>query len=147
MIIQSSLSYPRLYVTLALLQVAHSAEEYFTRFYQRIREGSSLLHGVLPFFPVFQFSEKFFVTVNLVLIVTILAIIPVIYEGGLVARFMATVLAIIETVNGVGHLTITAMMGAYFPGALTAPFLIIVSALLLRQAWRKPIRFEPGVEG
>jgi hypothetical protein len=132
----SSLSFPRLYIALALLQAAHSTEEYSTRFYERIREGSSLIHEVLPFVPVFQFSEEFFVTVNLVIIVTILAFIPLIYQGSLVARFQATLLAIIELLNGVAHLTIAAMMGAYFPGALTAPFLIIVSVLLLRRTWK-----------
>ena len=45
---QSLLTFPRQYVALALLQAAHSAEEYFTRFYERIREGSSLLHEVIP---------------------------------------------------------------------------------------------------
>jgi hypothetical protein len=131
----SSLTFPRLYVALALLQAAHSAEEYFTRFYERIREGSSLLHEVIPFVPVFEFSEKFFVTVNVVLIVTIMAFILLIYHGGLLARLQATLLAIIEFVNGVAHLTIAVMMGGYFPGALTAPFLIVVSVLLLRRTW------------
>jgi hypothetical protein len=135
----SLLSFPRLYVILALLQAAHSAEEYLTRFYERIREGSSLLHGVLSVVPVFEFTERFFIIVNVILVVTILAFIPLVYHGGLLGRFQATLLGLIEFLNGVAHLTIAAMMGTYFPGALTAPFLLIVSVMLLRQTWKKEL--------
>jgi hypothetical protein len=147
MTLRSGLTFPRLYVALALLQIAHSTEEFLTRFYERIMDGSTLLHGVLPFVPVFQFTERFFVTLNLFLIATILAAIPLINHGHLAARLVAAVLSIIEILNGTAHLSITAMMGAYFPGALTAPFLLIVGLLLLVQAWKSPPRLEPGVVG
>lgn len=133
---QNLLTFRRLYVTLAFLQAAHSFEEYFTRFYERIGEGSSLLHGAVGFVPVFQFSQNFFVTVNVLLITTIIALIQVVNQGGIIGRCIATLLAVIEVVNGVAHLTIAVMMRAYFPGALTAPFLLIVGVFLLRQAFK-----------
>jgi hypothetical protein len=133
---QNLLTFRRLYITLVLLQVAHSFEEYFTRFYERIGEGSSLLHGAVGFVPVFQFSHNFFVIVNVVLITTIIALIEVVNQGGISGRCIATLLAVIETLNGVAHLTIAVMMRAYFPGALTAPFLLVVGVFMLRQVFK-----------
>ena len=39
--------------------------------------------------------------------------------------------AVLELVNGLGHITFTIERGGYFPGVVTAPFLLMIAAYLM----------------
>lgn len=113
-------------------QAAHSVEEYQARLFEVFapaRLASSLVSSDLALgFGVLNAS---FVAFGLWCHVG-----PV-REGGPGARRWAWPWAVLEGLNGLGHLALAGAAGGYFPGALTAPLLVCGSlwlAFCLRQS-------------
>ena len=64
--------------------------------------------------------------------------VPFVRERRAAALALAWVAAVVELLNGTGHLAGTVVFAGYVPGAITAPFLLLTGALLLRELRRKP---------
>ena len=93
------------------IQLLHFGEEWMTCFHERWPP----LLGLTPW------SDRFFVTFNLVWIVVWVMSVFGLRAGWQVALMPAWFLAIAAVMNGVAHALLSLRVGGYFPGLLTAP--------------------------
>lgn len=122
----------QLYFWLALAQAAHSIEEILAGLYDFFWIATGRLHEVFPAFPQFRMSAETFGAINLALVALLLGIAPSVAAGRPWARWLAGIAAVVEILNGTGHLAGTVVFGGYVPGAGTAPFLLVLGILTLR---------------
>ncbi len=133
---------PWLYLGLSLSQSAHSMEEVATGLWRCMPLVSGSLHEKIPLIPVMQMSEETFVLGNMVIITLILAFSPFPFLNHGWAWKTAAIVAMLETVNGLGHISAAALARSYFPGCIAAVGLVALSVPLW--ARRFPGRKGPG---
>lgn len=122
----------RVYLLLALAQAAHSIEEMLTRLYDFFWTATGVFHQYIPAFPQFRMRAETFGALNMTFIAVLLALAPSVAARKPGALVFAGVVAVIEILNGTGHLAGTVVFGGYVPGAATAPFLLVLGILTLR---------------
>ena len=113
-------------------QATHSIEEYVFRLYDRLPPARFISR---------LFSDDLargFAIANTLLVLSGLACFIVVRRGGRTANGLARFWAVVEMVNGTGHLLFAAAAGGYFPGAATAPFLLAAGGLLLSRLSAPP---------
>lgn len=125
-----------LYWLLAVTQAAHSLEEMRTRLYDFFWTVTGVFHNAFPGFPQFRMSVETFALFNMTFIAVLLGAVPFVQAGRGWALFLAGVVAVIEILNGTGHLAGAVYFRGYVPGAATAPFLLVLGSLLLRELFR-----------
>lgn len=116
------------FLLLAVFQALHSVEEFVFELWNYLAPArflSSLISDDLP---------AGFAIINLAVIALAFwsYCVPV-RNGHSNARAVVWFWAIIETLNGIGHLGFGASVGAYFPGMYTAPFLLLIGVYLIFQ--------------
>jgi Protein of unknown function with HXXEE motif len=113
------------FLALVLAQAAHSIEEYSTRLYDVFapaRFVSSLFSSDL---------RVGFVIFNVLLVAFGLGcFFGPLLRGARSARGLAWFWAVLEFLNGCGHIIWAASAGAYRPGVATAPFLVAIAGVL-----------------
>lgn len=107
-----------LYPGLVFAEFLHGFEDYVNGFYQS--------------FPLYTISPELFVTMTLALLLLLAALIPSVAHGRRWALQVAKFWAIVEILNGTGHLMISLFEGGYYPGMWTAPLLLVFGAALGR---------------
>jgi hypothetical protein len=105
-----------LYPGLVVAQFFHVFEDYIGGFHQG--------------FPLYSLAPEFFVLLHVALLLLLAALIPSVAHGRRWALKLAKYLAIIEILNGTGHLMIPLIEWSYYPGLWTAPLLVIFGAAL-----------------
>ena len=125
-----------LYLALGFAQAAHSIEEMSTGLYDFFWTATGLFHQYIPAIQQFRMSSVTFAVLNMTFIAIILGVSPFVFQGRPWALYFALLAAVIETLNGAGHLAGVVIFDGYVPGALTAPFLLILGVLLLRELFR-----------
>lgn len=123
---------------LALAQAAHSIEEMLTGLYDFFWIATGRLREVAPGFPQMRMTPTTFAVINMSIIALLFGAVPFVRERRAAALGLAWVAAVVELLNGTGHLAGTVVFAGYVPGAITAPFLLLTGALLLRELRRKP---------
>ena len=106
-------------------QAAHSIEEYVFRLYDRL--GPARLVSRL-------FSDDLargFAIANILLALAGVACIFIVRRGGSGSRAVAWFWAVLEILNGCGHILFTIAAGGYFPGVATAPLLLATGGYLI----------------
>jgi hypothetical protein len=106
-------------------QASHSIEEYVFRLYDRLAPArfiSSLFSSDL---------SRGFAVANTLLVLAGIACYFVVRCGRPAARGVVWFWAVLEILNGCGHLLFAIAVGGYFPGAATAPLLIASAAYLI----------------
>lgn len=91
-----------------------------------------LVAGFHSTFPLYSLAREFFVLLHLGLFLLLASLIPSVAHGRRWALGLAKLFAIVEIVNGVGHLMISLIEWGYYPGSFTAPLLLIFGAALGR---------------
>lgn len=136
------------YFLMGLTQAAHSMEEMSAHLYDFFWVVTGMIHSRFDAFPQFRMAPDTFAVLNMFFIALLLATVPAVRAKHPAALAFATVAAVIEIVNGIGHLTGAFVFRGYVPGALTAPFLILFGVLLLlslrHDRLLKPPAFEPS---
>jgi hypothetical protein len=121
------------FLVLAVLQALHSVEEYFNRLWDYLapaRFVSSLVSDDL--------SVGFAViNIGIVLLAFWCYLVPV-RKSLPGARGVILFWAILESLNGAGHILFGINAGGYFPGLYTAPLLLLCGLYLLVQVTRDP---------
>jgi hypothetical protein len=117
---------------LGLAQAAHSTEEMTTKLYQFMWIATERL-GL----PRMGMTATTFAVVNMGIIAFLLGVAPFVAAWRPSAIAIAWVAAVIELLNGSGHLAGTVVFGGYVPGAVTAPLLIAAGVALLSALRRK----------
>lgn len=107
-----------LYPALVVAQFLHGFEDFAAGFHST--------------FPLYSLAREFFVLLHLGLLLLLASLIPSVAHGRRWALGVAKLFAIVEIVNGVGHLMISLIVWSYYPGAFTAPLLLIFGAALGR---------------
>ncbi|MGH9788196.1 MAG: HXXEE domain-containing protein [Candidatus Acidiferrales bacterium] len=125
-----------LYWLLGFGQAMHSIEEMRTGLYNFFWTVTGLIHDAFPSFPQFRWDAVTFAVVNMGIITFVLGMAPFVREGRGWALSLAAVVAVIEILNGMGHLSAAFYFGGYVPGAASAPLLLILGAVLLRELLR-----------
>lgn len=125
-----------LYWLLAFAQAMHSIEEMRTGLYDFFWTMTGVIHNAFPGFPQFRWDAVTFAVVNMGIITFVLGIAPFVREGRGWALGLAAVVAVIETLNGIGHISAAFYFGGYVPGVASAPLLLILGAVLLRELGR-----------
>jgi Protein of unknown function with HXXEE motif len=119
------------FLLLAVLQALHSLEEYFSRLWDRLapaRFVSSLISDNLPFgFAV--------INIGIVALAFWCYLVPV-RRSLPGARGIVLFWAMLESLNGAGHILFGISAGGYFPGLYTAPLLLLCGLYLLVQVTR-----------
>ena len=121
---------------LALAQAAHSIEEMVAGLYDFFWIATGRLHEAVPSFPQFRWTPTRFAVVNMGIIALLFGAVPFVRERRPAALALAWAAAVVEVLNGTGHLAGTVVFSGYVPGALTAPFLLLTGILLLGQLKR-----------
>jgi hypothetical protein len=111
---------------LGLAQAAHSMEEMFSQLYDFMWAATERL-GL----PRMGMTATTFAVVNMAIITFLLGISPFVFARRPWAIAIAWVAAVVEIVNGAGHVTGAVIFGGYVPGVGTAPFLIVTGVALL----------------
>jgi len=113
-------------LVVVIFQALHSVEEYATRLYQVFgpaRFVSNLFSGD---------PARGFVIVNLTIVAAGFASwLATRRMNVAAAAALAWFWAILELLNGLGHIGLAASVGGYFPGLATAPLLAVGSAVLV----------------
>jgi VIT1/CCC1 family predicted Fe2+/Mn2+ transporter len=128
-------SVPWLYLTLGLAQAAHSVEEIYTHLYDWMPRVSGVVHQGLKFIPVLHPSADWFVSGNVIIVAVILSFSPFVFQNRNWAWVIATVVAVIETLNAVNHLSAALIRGGYFSGCITAVLLLGLSIPIWARKW------------
>jgi hypothetical protein len=119
------------FLLIAIFQTLHSLEEYFFELWDHMaptRFLSGLVSDDLPLG---------FAIINLAIVAVAFwcYLVPV-RNARSSARTIVWFWAILETLNGIGHVWFGFSSGGYFPGLYTAPFLLLVGVFLLLQLTR-----------
>ena len=120
-----------IFFVLIAAQALHSTEEYLGRLYEGFppaRFVSSLFSSDL--------QRGFFIANALLLLFGLWCCLWPIRLRWPSARTFAWGWAIVESINGAGHLLRSLLQGAYTPGVLTAPLLLLFAILLIRELLR-----------
>lgn len=81
-------------------------------------------------FPLYSLAPEFFVLLHVALLFLLAALIPSVAHGRRWALHLAKFFAILEILNGAGHLMIPLIEWTPYPGMWTAPLLLIFGAAL-----------------
>ena len=123
----------RVFLLLTVLQALHSLEEYAGHLWEKLapaRFVSSLVSDDL--------SVGFAViNIGIVLLAFWCYLVPV-RKSLPGARAVVLFWAILESLNGAGHILFGINAGGYFPGLYTAPLLLLCGLYLLVQVTRDP---------
>jgi hypothetical protein len=111
---------------LGLAQAAHSIEEMISRLYDFMWTATERL-GL----PRMGMTPTTFAVTNMVIIAFLLGVVPFVSQRRPWARAIAWTAAIVEVLNGCGHLAGALIFRGYVPGAATAPLLIAGGVALL----------------
>jgi hypothetical protein len=84
-----------------------------------------------------------FAVINMSIIAFLLGLAPFVAARRDWAVSVARVAAVVEVLNGLGHLAGALVFGAYVPGAATAPFLVVAGIGLLRALGRAAPKDDP----
>jgi hypothetical protein len=114
---------PVAFAAVIVAQAAHSVEEYGFRLYDRLLPAR-LISGLFS-----RDLSRGFAIANTLLVVAGVVCYFVVRRG---ARGPAWFWAVLEILNGCGHLLFAIAAGGYFPGAATAPLLIATGVFLVR---------------
>ena len=126
---------PWLYLALGLAQAAHSIEEVFTGLWRWMPIVSGQVHEHFAWVPILAESPMTFIVGNMVIIAVVLALSPLVFLNHTWAWFLATVIAVIETVNGLGHISAALAIHGYFSGCITAIGLLLISLPIWGRRW------------
>ena len=116
----------RAFWLLGLSQAAHSIEEMLARLYDFMWVATERL-GL----PSMGMTATTFATANMGIIALFLFVTPFVMARHAWAIGFAWIAAVVEILNGIGHLSGAAVFRRYVPGAATAPFLIVCGVTLL----------------
>jgi len=122
-------------LVVVIFQALHSLEEYATRLYEVFgpaRFVSSLFSG---------YPARGFIIVNLTIVAAGFASwLATRRMNAAAATALAWFWAILELLNGLGHMGLAVSAGGYFPGLATAPLLAVGSAVLTVLLLKEPNR-------
>ena len=126
---------PWLYLGLGLAQAAHSVEEIYTHLHEWMPRVSGSLHQRLGFVPILHPSADWFASANVMIVAAMLLISPFVFQNKSWAWKAITVIAIIETLNGLGHISAAVVTGGYFSGCISGVALILFSVPIWARRW------------
>ena len=126
---------PWFYLALGLAQAAHSIEEVLTGLWRWMPIVTGGLHTRSTWMPVLVMPEQTFIIANMVIIALMLGFSPFVFLSHTWAWTVVMGIAIIETVNGMGHLSAALAVHGYFPGCITATALLLFSVLIWSRRW------------
>ena len=116
------------FLTLMVVQLAHSAEEYLGRLYE-VFPPARLVSGMIS-----QDLERGFLTFNVALVLFgFWCFLWPVRRGWPSAMALAWLWVAIELLNGIGHPLWSLRQRGYTPGVATAVILLIVALYLIRQ--------------
>jgi hypothetical protein len=120
-------AFPWLYLGLGLAQTAHSFEEVLTRLWKWSPATSGGLLSQLADLTLFNTSAEHFAAANIVIVVLLIGLNLLIFLKLPWAWKVGSMVAVVETINGIGHSTAAIISGKYFPGCISAIALLAFS--------------------
>ena len=128
-------SLPWLYLGLGFAQAAHSIEEVLTGLWRWMPIVSGVFHAQTGFIPTVVMSERTFIIGNMIIIALMLGFSPLLFLNRTWAWSIATVVAVIQTMNGAGHISMAFAHHGYFPGCISGVALILFSVPIWARRW------------
>ena len=126
---------PWLFLGLGLAQAAHSIEEVLTDLWRWMPLVSGTLHSRTGWTPVVAMPEMTFIIGNMIIIALMLGFSPLPFINRTWAWKVATIVAVVETVNGLNHVGAAILTGGYFSGCITGVALILLSVPIWGRKW------------
>jgi len=128
-------SLPWLFLVLGLAQAGHSIEEVVTGFWRWMPIVSEVVHERVSFIPVVGWSEQGFTVANMIIIALMLGFSPLPFINYTWAWKIVTIVAAIETVNGINHVGAAIVRANYFSGCISGVALILIGSLIWAPKW------------
>jgi hypothetical protein len=119
--------FPWLYLGLGFAQATHSIEEVLTGLWLKMDVISGNLHDSFALFPHVSMPASIFAAANLIIVALLMSLSPFVFIKRPWAWKTARIVAVIETINGIGHITAALLTGAYFPGCISGILLLAFS--------------------
>jgi len=111
-------------------------EEMSAHLYDFFWIATGRVQDMVFFFPQFRMAAETFAILNIGFVTLILASVPFLNLNHGWARKFAWFWAVVEIINGIGHLSVVIAISGYVPGAISAPLLIITGIVLIRRLRR-----------
>lgn len=125
----------RAFLLLAFLQALHSLEEYMFELWEHLAPARIVSSFVSDNLPVG------FAVVNVAIVALIFwTYFSAVRKDISASRGLVWFWAILETLNGAGHIGFGLSAGGYFPGLYSAPLLLLTGVYLLVELGRTGIR-------
>jgi hypothetical protein len=102
-------------------------EEVLTGLWLKMERVSVSLHDSFALFPHVAMPAPIFASANLIIVALLMSLSPFIFLERSWAWRVARVVAVIETLNGIGHISAALIGGAYFPGCFSGLLLLALS--------------------
>ena len=122
---------PWLYLLLGLAQAVHSVEEVLTGLWQNLPVVTSWLHTRMPWIPELEWNAPGFAAANIVIVAFLLGTSGFVFLHLPWTKHLVRVVAVVEMLNGLGHLSASLVSGGYFSGSISAVFLFMLGLLTL----------------
>lgn len=119
--------FPWFYLGLGFAQTAHSVEEVLTGLWLNMDPISGRLHSQFSLIPHLSMPASTFAAANLIIVALLMGLSSFVFLKQDWACKAARIVAVIETLNGIGHITAALVTGAYFSGCLSGIALIVFS--------------------
>lgn len=124
------------YYGIAISQALHSTEEVLTGLWAWLPRLTTAWHEKVNRIPVLLgWGETNFAVANLVIVAALLALMPFVFERRTWALKLAFWIAVVEIINGAGHLMAAMTLRGYFPGVLAGLGLLFFGVLYIRQTF------------
>jgi len=121
------------FLLLGLAQALHSIEEIYFHLYDFAFKVSMPVPPIISDFAHLRMKSEIFAIMNIIIIMMILISVLYYESRRCWAIAAAWIWAVVEILNGLGHLAATIIFSQYFPGALSAPLLLLLGSMLFYQ--------------
>jgi len=119
-------------LALTITQVLHSVEEYFMRLFDWLARADIGAGKIIASIPAVSMSGDLFLILNIFVVAVFSVQTILVFHGNQWAGKAVKYFAMIEIINGAGHVGIAILMLTYFPGSITGVGLIIIGVILFR---------------
>lgn len=119
------------WISLALALALHVTDEALTGFLPLYNEIVESVRESIPWFPFPTFTFAVWIAGLTILVLTLLALSPLVFRGDRWLRPVAFILAAIMIANAIGHTAASLYWGIWAPGVYSSPVLFLASVMLL----------------
>jgi len=122
-----------LFLILVFVQIVHSIEEIIFHLNHWFPLVTSKIRAFTGFFPVLEISDSKFFIGNVIIIIFLISLTPLLSKKIKFIIRLSVVIAVIEIINGFGHISGAIVNLSYYPGCISGIGLILMGIVYLKK--------------